>query len=98
MHVIIFSMIFLHSSFHFTHILNLYLFSANFVYKKMSYNASLFSITYTMRLTPFDSFKFKWLNYHIFYQLYGCRDIGTQVGSMDMNNDKSKEETTLHQI
>ena len=72
-------LIFLHLSFHSTHILNLHLFSANLV-KKKSYHTSFFSITYTMRLTPFDSFKVKWLNSHIFYELFGFRDIGTQVG------------------
>ena len=46
----------------------------------MSYHASFFSITYTMRLTPFDSFKVKWLNSHIFYELFRCKDIGMQVG------------------
>ena len=61
----------------------------------MSYHTSLFSITYTMRLTPFDSFKVEWLNSCIFYELYGCRDIGTQVRSMDMNDDKREEEITL---
>ena len=74
-----FFMIFLHSSFHSTHILNLHLFSGNLVLKK-SYYASFFSITYTMRLTPFDSFKVKWLNSYIFYELYGYRNIGTQLG------------------
>ena len=74
-----FLMIFLHSSFHSTHILNLHLFSANLV-KKKSYYASFFSITYTMGLTPFDSFKVKWLNSHIFYDLCRCRDIGMQLG------------------
>ena len=74
-------MIFLHLSLHSTHILNLCLFSANLVRKiDMSYHAPFLSITYTMTLTPFDSFKFKWLNSHIFYDLCGCRDIGTQVG------------------
>ena len=97
MHVIMFFMIFLYSSFYSTHILNLYLFSANLVKNKnISYHVSLFSITYTMRLTPFDSFKVKWLNSHNFYKLYGCRDIGKQVGSMDMNDDKKEEETTFH--
>ena len=72
-------MTFFYSSFHSTHILNLHLFSANLVKKNISYHASFFSITYTMRLTPFDSFKFKWLNSHIFYELCGCRDIGMQV-------------------
>ena len=68
-------MIFLHSSLHSTHILNLHLFSANLVKKiDMSYHAAFFSITYTMTLTPFDSFKVKWLNSHIFYELCGCRD------------------------
>ena len=33
MHVIMFFMIFLHSSFHFTHILNLHLFSVNLIKK-----------------------------------------------------------------
>ena len=48
-----------------------------------------------MRLTPFDSFKVKWLNSHIFYELFGCRDIGMQVGKryLDMDEDKRKEET-----
>ena len=46
----------------------------------MSYHTSFFSITYTMKLTPLDYFKVKWLNSHIFYELYGCRDIGIQVG------------------
>ena len=74
-------MIFLHSSFHSTHILNLHLFRSNLVKKiDMSYHAPFFSITFIMRLTPFDSFKVKWLNSHIFYELYGCRDIGMQVG------------------
>ena len=86
-----FFMIFLYSLFHSTHILNLHLFSAKKVKKIMSYHASLFSITYTMRLTPFDSFKVKWLNSHIFYELYVCRYIGTQVGSVDMNGDKREE-------
>ena len=78
MHAIMFFMIFLHSSFHSTHILNLHLFSASLVQKiiNMSYHTSLFSITYTMRITPFDSFKVKWLNSHIFYDLFECRDIG----------------------
>ena len=81
MHVIIFFMIFLHSSFHSTHILNLHLFGANLVkHKNMSYHAPFFSITYTMKLTPFNSFKVKWLNSYIFYELCGCRDIGMQVG------------------
>ena len=73
-------MIFLHSSFHSTHILNLHLFSANLVKIDMSYHAQLFSITFIMRLITFDSFKVKWLNSHIFYELCGCRDIGMQVG------------------
>ena len=74
-------MVFLHSSFHSTHILNLHLFSANLVkILDMSYHAPFFSITYTMRLTPFDSFIVKGLNFHIFYELCGCRDIGMQVG------------------
>ena len=74
-------MIFLHSSLHSTHILNLHVFSSNLGKKiDMSYHAPFFSITYTMRLTPFDSIKVKWLNYHIFYELCGCRDIGMQVG------------------
>ena len=73
-------MIFLHSLFHSTHILNLNLFSANLVKQiNMSYHALIFLITYTMRLTPFNSFKVKWLNSHIFYELCGCRDIGIQV-------------------
>ena len=60
--------------------LNLHLFSANLVKNKnMSYHASFFSITYAMRLSPIDFFKFKWLNFHILYELYRCRDIGTQV-------------------
>ena len=48
-----------------------------------------------MILSPFDFFNVKWWNSHIFYDLYGCSDIGTQVGSMDMNDDKTGEETTL---
>ena len=64
----------------------------------MSEHTSFFSITYTMRLTPFDSFKRKWLNSHIFYELFGCRDIGMQVGNKDMNDDNREDETTLHQI
>ena len=64
----------------------------------MSDHISFFSITYTMRLTPFASFKVKWLNYHIFYELFGFRDIGMQVGNMYMNEDKREEETTLHHI
>ena len=93
-------MIFLHSSFHSTHILNLHPFSANLIkkVKNMSYHESLFSINYTMRLTSFDSFKVKWLNSNIFYKLYGCTDICMQVRSMDMNDTKRDEETTLHQI
>ena len=79
MHVIMFFMIFLYLSFHSTHILNLHLFSTNLV-KKISYHASLFSITYTIRLTPLDYLKVTWLNSHIFYELCGCRDIGIQVG------------------
>ena len=51
-----------------------------------------------MILTPFDPFKVKWLNSHIFYELFGCRDIGMQVGNMYMNDDKREEETNLHQI
>ena len=90
-------MIFLHSSFHSTQILNLHIFRSNLVKNKnIFYHASSFSITYTMRLTPFNSFKVKWLNSHNFYELYGCSDIGIQVGSMDMNDDKREEETTLH--
>ena len=64
----------------------------------MSDHTSFFSITYTMRLTPFDSFKVKWLNSHIFYELFVCRDIGMQAGNMDMNDNKREEETILHQI
>ena len=64
----------------------------------MSDNTSFFSSTYTMRLTPFNSFKVKWFNSHIFYDLFGCRDISIQVRNMDMNDDKTEEETTLHQI
>ena len=30
---------------------------------------------------------------NIFYELFECRDIGTQVGK---NDDKREEETTLH--
>ena len=51
-----------------------------------------------MRLTTFDSLKVKWLNSHIFYELLGCKDISIQVRNIDMNDDKSEEETTLHQI
>ena len=81
MHIIMIFMIFLHSSFHSTHILNLHLFNANFVKQiNMSYHASFVSITYTMRLTLFDSFKVKWLNSQTFYELFGCREIGMQVG------------------
>ena len=81
MHTIMFFMIVFHSSFHSTHILNLHRFSPNLVKKiNMSYHALVYSITYTMRLTSFDSFKVKWLNSHIFYELCGCRDIGMQVG------------------
>ena len=90
-------MIFLHSSFHSTHILNLHLFSANFLKtKNMSYHELLFSITYTMRRTQLDYFKCKCLNSQIFYDLYGCMDIGLQVGSIDLNDDKREEEITLH--
>ena len=64
----------------------------------MSNHTSFFLITYTARLTPFDSFKVKWLNSQSFYELFGCRGIGMQVGNMDMNDDKREEETTLHQI
>ena len=46
----------------------------------MSYHALFFLVAYTMRVTPFDSFKVKWLNSHIFYDLYGCNDIGMRVG------------------
>ena len=59
---------------------------------------SFFSITYTMRLTPFEYFKVKWLNSHILYELFGCRDNGMQVRIMDMNDDEMEEEATLHQI
>ena len=86
-------MVFLHSSFHSPHILNLHLFSVNLV-KKKSYHEPLFSITYTMRLTPFDSFKVKWLNFHIFYELCGCRDIGIQVGKHALDDDKRKQLST----
>ena len=51
-----------------------------------------------MRLTPFEYFKVKWLNSHILYELFGCRDIGMQVRIMDMNDDEMEEEATLHQI
>ena len=51
-----------------------------------------------MRLTPFDSFKVNWLNSQIFYELFGCTDIGMPEGKMDINDDKREEETTLHQI
>ena len=44
-----------------------------------------------MTLTPFDSFKVNWLNSHIFYELFGCRDIGMQVGNKDINDDKREE-------
>ena len=87
-------MVFFHSSFHSTHILNLYIFSANLVKKDMSHHAPFFSITYTMRLTPFDSFKVKWLNFHIFYELCGCRDIGMQVGKHGYRYDKRKQLST----
>ena len=61
-------MIFLYSSLHSIHILNLHLFSANLVKKiDMTYHALFFSITYLF-------------NCHIFYDLCGCRDIGMQVG------------------
>ena len=43
-----------------------------------------------------SSYEFKWLTSHIFYELFGCRDIGMQVGNMDMNEDKREEETILH--
>ena len=79
MHLIMFFIIFLHSSFHSAHIVNLHLFSNNLV-KKMSYDAPFISITYIVRLTPFDFFKVKWLKSNIFYELCGCRDIGMQVG------------------
>ena len=46
----------------------------------ISYHISLFSIAYTMRLIPFNSFKFKWLNSHIFNELYGSKRIGMEVG------------------
>ena len=47
----------------------------------ISYHESFFSIAYTMRLTPFDSFKVKWLSSHIFKVFfYGCKDIGMQEG------------------
>ena len=92
MHVIMFFIIFLHSSFHSIHILSLYLLSANLVKNKnISYHALFFPITYIMRLTPFYSFKFKWFNSHNFYELYGCRDIGMQVRSMDMNEENIEE-------
>ena len=42
----------------------------------MSYHASFFSIAYTMGLTPFDALNVKLLNSHIFYELYGYKDIG----------------------
>ena len=64
----------------------------------MSNHTSFFSITYTMRLTLFDSFKVKWLNSHILYEVFGSRDISMQVENMDMNEDKKEEETTLYQI
>ena len=58
----------------------IYLVLIRFEIMNMSYHASFFSISYTMRLTPFYSFKFKWLNSHIFYELYGCKEIHTEVG------------------
>ena len=74
-------MIFLYSSFHSTHILNLHLFITNLVKKiDMSYHAPFFLITFIMTLTLFDSFKVKWLNSHILYELCGCSGIGMQVG------------------
>ena len=45
----------------------------------MSYHVSFFLIANTMRLTLFDSFKVKCLNSHIFYELYGYKDIGMRV-------------------
>ena len=42
----------------------------------MSYHASCISIAFIMRLISFDSFEVKWLNSYIFYELYGCKDIG----------------------
>ena len=46
----------------------------------MSYDTPFISITYVVRLTPFDFFKVKWLNSNIFYDLCGYRNIGMQVG------------------
>ena len=78
MYLIIFFHDILHSSFHSTNILNFNLFSANWVKNmNMSYLASLFLIAYIMRLIPFYSFKIVWLSYQIFYEIYGCKDIGT---------------------
>ena len=51
-----------------------------------------------MRLIPFDYFQGKRLNSQIFYELYGCRDIGMWVGKhIYMNDDKREEKkTTFH--
>ena len=64
----------------------------------MSYHASFFSIAYTMGLTLFDALNVKLLNSHIFYELYGYKDIGYKEESMDMNDDKREEKITFHQI
>ena len=31
---------------------------------------------YIVRLTPFDLLEVKWLNYYIFCELHGCKDLG----------------------
>ena len=73
--------IFLLSSRHYTHILNLHIFRLILgINVTMSYHASFPYISYFTRLTRLDLFELKWLNSHIFYKLYGFKDIDTRVG------------------
>ena len=64
----------------------------------MSYHASFFSITNTMILTSFDSFKVKWLNSQFSFSYMNVGTLVHKYESMDMNNDNMEEETTLYQI
>ena len=45
----------------------------------VSYHALFFLISYTVRPTPFDFFKVKWMNSYIFNDM-DARTYGLQVG------------------
>ena len=62
-----------------------------------SFLTHLFCISSIIRDCPFDFFKVEWSNFHIFDELCGCKDIGTQVEHMDVNDYDKEDGTTLHQ-